>query len=63
MVKSKGYKDKDGETKTLRDCVEMYALMICEDIENGEGIERTLQKCKALDSIVGALTAISNQDA
>ena len=42
MVKSKGYQDKDGETKTLRDCVEMYALMICEDIENGEGIERTL---------------------
>lgn len=60
MVKVKSYSDKEGKSRTLRDCVELYALMICEDCENGEAIERTLQKCKVLNSITGALTAISS---
>ena len=60
MREEKIYFDKEGEAKTLRDCVELYALMICEDCENGEAIERTLQKCKVLNSITGALTAISS---
>lgn len=60
MIEEKIYFDKDVEPKTLRDCVELYALMICEDCENGEAIERTLQKCKVLNSIAGALKAISS---
>lgn len=60
MSEEKIYYDKEGTPKTLRDCVELYALMICEDYENGEAIERTLQKCKILNSITWALTAISS---
>ena len=44
MVQTKGYSNEE-EVKTLRDCVEFYALSICEDMEKGEGIERTLQRC------------------
>ena len=60
MVKTKGYSNEE-EVKTLRDCVEFYALSICEDMEKGEGIERTLQRCKILNSLVGALATIGSQ--
>ena len=60
MVKTKGYSNEE-DVKTLRAFVEFYALSICEDMEKGEGIERTLQRCKILNSLVGALATIGSQ--
>lgn len=53
--------EKDGETYTLRDSVELLALGICENIVNEE--QRTseiMRKCKILDSLSNALIAIKN---
>lgn len=51
--------EKGGETYTLRDSVELFALGICEDIMSEEQrTEVVLQKCKVLDSLSNALLAI-----
>lgn len=51
--------EEDGETYTLQESVELFALGICENIAKEEQrTEAILQKCKILDSLSNALLAI-----
>lgn len=53
------YTFSKGESKySLSDCVEFFALDICEDISKEKRTEEIMQKCKILDSLSGALLAI-----
>ena len=45
---------------TLRDCVEMYALGICEDVMKNVRARDITRKCKILDSLTNALVAINS---
>lgn len=48
-----------GENKySLSDCVEFFALDICEDISEKKRTEEIMQKCKILDSLSNALLVI-----
>lgn len=43
---------------SLSDCVEFFALDICEDISEKKRTEEIMQKCKILDSLSNALLVI-----
>lgn len=46
MIKTKGYSNKE-EVKTLRDCVELYALSICEDMEKERELKEHYRDAKS----------------
>ena len=51
--------EKDGETYTLRDSVELLALGICEElVTEKQRTSAVLRKCKILDSLSNALNSI-----
>lgn len=50
--------EKSGRTYSLSDCVEFFALDICEDISQEKRTEEVMQKCKILNSLSNALLAI-----
>lgn len=45
---------------SLSDCVEFFALDICEDLAEKKRIEEIMQKCKILNSLSSALVAIKS---
>ena len=49
---------KNESNYSLSDCVEFFALDICEDISKEKRTEEIMQKCKILNSLSSALLAI-----
>ena len=50
----------NGEELTLRDSVELLALSIGEDFRNGMRARDITRKCKILDSLTNALSAVNS---
>lgn len=58
-MKNKYSFEKDGQTFTLRDSVELFALGICEElVTEKQRTSEVLRKCKILDSLSYALNSI-----
>lgn len=51
---------KGEDEYSLSDCVEFFALDICEDLAEKKRIEEIMQKCKILNSLSNALMAIKS---
>lgn len=51
---------KEENKYSLSDCVELFALDICEDLTEEKRIEEIMQKCKILNSLSNALMTIKS---